>query len=80
KIDELTRALRQRIRTEGALRESQRHLRELMEAQKRFVNVAAHELRAPLTSLQGNLEVLLSFPHMPEAERQEALRDAVHEA
>ena len=55
-------------------------LRRILEAQKRFVGDAAHELRAPLTSIQGNLELLRRYPNMPETDRTETTEDAHLEA
>ena len=43
-----------------------------LEAQGRFVAVAAHELRTPITALRGELEVTLRRPRTPQ-EYQEAL-------
>jgi PAS domain S-box-containing protein len=70
----------ERIRTENALRESELHARELVEMQKRFVSDASHELRAPLTAIQGNLELLRLYPNMVGDEREEALTEAEREA
>ncbi len=55
-------------------------LRRIIEAQKRFVGDAAHELRAPLTSIQGNLELLRRYPNMPPVDRKETTEDAYREA
>ncbi len=49
-------------------------------AQQRFVSDASHELRAPLTAIQGNLELLNRHRTMPEAEREEALAELTREA
>jgi two-component system, OmpR family, sensor kinase len=49
-------------------------------AQQRFVADASHELRAPLTAIQGNLELLRRHGAMPEADRAEALAEAEREA
>ena len=49
-------------------------------AQQRFVADASHELRAPLTAIQGNLELLRRHRAMPEADREEALAEAEREA
>ncbi|HET9223872.1 MAG TPA: HAMP domain-containing sensor histidine kinase [Roseiflexaceae bacterium] len=49
-------------------------------AQQRFVADASHELRAPLTGIQGNLELLRRHPDMPSADRDEALGEAEREA
>jgi len=49
-------------------------------AQQRFVADASHELRAPLTGIQGNLELPRRPPDMPAADRDEALGEAEREA
>ncbi len=54
-------------------------LRRIVDAQKRFVGDAAHELRAPLTSIQGNLELLRRYPDMPQQDRSETVADAYRE-
>lgn len=48
-------------------------------AQQRFVADVSHELRAPLTAIQGNLELLNRHQSMPEAEREEALAEMTRE-
>jgi signal transduction histidine kinase len=55
-------------------------LEQAYRAQKQFVADASHELRAPLTAIQGNLELLDRHPEMSPAERQEALTEANREA
>ncbi|WP_027893951.1 sensor histidine kinase [Calidithermus chliarophilus] len=55
-------------------------LQEADNAQKRFVADASHELRAPLATIQGNLELLRRYPQMPAAEREKTLRMAEREA
>jgi signal transduction histidine kinase len=55
-------------------------LEEAYEAQRRFVSDASHELRAPLTAIQANLELLERYPGMPPEERQEAVGEASREA
>lgn len=55
-------------------------LRRVNETQKRFVGDAAHELRAPLTSIQGNLGLLRRFDNMDPEERRAAIEDAYLEA
>ncbi len=49
-------------------------------AQQRFVSDASHELRAPLTAIQGNLELLRRHRAMPEAEREEVLTEVERES
>lgn len=50
------------------------------QAQKRFVADASHELRAPLTAIQGNLDLLKRHPDKPLAEQREAVSEANREA
>lgn len=49
-------------------------LEEAYRSQQRFIADAAHELRAPLTAIQGNIELLSRMREMPDEERAEALR------
>ena len=63
----------ERVRAEGLLRR-------VNEAQKRFVSDAAHELRAPLTAIQGNLELLIRHPNISAEDRADSLSDAHREA
>lgn len=49
-------------------------------SQKRFIENASHELRAPLTTIRGNIDILQSVNQMPESERMEILDDMKREA
>jgi signal transduction histidine kinase len=49
-------------------------------AQRRFVADASHELRAPLTTIKGNLEFTLRARDLPPTVREEAMADALGEA
>lgn len=49
-------------------------------AQQRFVSDASHELRAPLTAIQANLELLRDRKEMSPAERDVAVSEAATEA
>jgi two-component system OmpR family sensor kinase len=55
-------------------------LEQAYSAQQRFVSDASHELRAPLTAIQGNLELLEHRPQLSADERQEAIGEAAREA
>ncbi len=55
-------------------------LEQVANAQRRFVSDASHELRAPLTTIRGNLELLRQKPHLPEEDRTEIIDDAYVEA
>jgi two-component system, chemotaxis family, CheB/CheR fusion protein len=69
-----------RRRSEVIVEEAQVQLRVLAESQRRFLADAAHELRAPLAVIQGNLEVLERFPNMSLDERQEAVGESARES
>jgi PAS domain S-box-containing protein len=64
----------------NAVRETNVKLRDLTVQQQRFVADAAHELRAPLTSIRGNLDLMTRYRGIPEDEQQEMLRDLHQEA
>jgi signal transduction histidine kinase len=49
-------------------------------AQQRFVSDASHELRAPITVIQANLELLQRHPTMPATEREQAVSEAYAES
>jgi signal transduction histidine kinase len=51
-------------------------LEELYYQQQRFVADASHELRAPITSIRCNLDLLAKAPDLPPVEAQAALADA----
>lgn len=55
-------------------------LEQAYEAQQRFVADASHELRAPLTAIQANIELLERRDDMPPAERQQAVSEVSRES
>ncbi len=55
-------------------------LQESYRRQQRFVADASHELRAPITSIRCNLDLLARAPDLPPPEAQAALADARTEA
>src|SRR5207245_2078670 len=55
-------------------------LEALYQQQQRFVADASHELRAPITSIRCNLDLLARAPDLPFDEAQAALADARAEA
>ncbi len=55
-------------------------LEQVSNAQRRFVSDASHELRAPLTTIRGNLELLRQAPDLSSEERAEIVDDAYVEA
>src|SRR6266571_8143278 len=56
------------------------NLEELYQQQQRFVADASHELRAPITSIRCNLDLLAKAPDLPAEEAEAALNDAQVEA
>ena len=54
-------------------------LEEAYSAQQRFTADASHELRAPLTAIRGNLDLLDRVKEMPETEQRESLARVRHE-
>ncbi len=62
------------------LKKSRTELQDALERQQRFVSDASHELRASLTSVRGNLELILRYPHMSDSDKLETLEDAEREA
>jgi signal transduction histidine kinase len=67
-------------RLEATFNEMLDSLEQAYRAQQRFVADASHELRAPLTAIQANLELLERRPELPPADRQEAIDEASREA
>src|SRR5205814_8788873 len=55
-------------------------LEALYQQQQRFVADASHELRAPITSIRCNLDLLAKAPDLTPEEAQAALADAQAEA
>src|SRR5260221_14451915 len=56
------------------------NLEEAYWRQQRFVADASHELRAPITSIRCNLDLLATAPDLPVEEARAALKDAQAEA
>ena len=75
----------QLVRVTGAnidvteIKRAQERLAEVNEAQRRFVSDAAHELRAPLTGIRGNLSLIARYPDMPVSDRVEAAQESERE-
>ena len=55
-------------------------LEQVANAQRRFVSDASHELRAPLTTIRGNLELLRQAPNLSDEDQTEIIDDAYVEA
>ncbi len=68
----------------GALAETFNEMLDSIDAaaqtQQRFVSDASHELRAPLTAIKGNLDLLRHQPRLSAEDRRDALDDASREA
>ena len=63
-----------------ALQKSESRLQQFSDAQQRFVTDVSHELRAPLTSIMGNLQLLNRHSNIPPDEQREMLKEALSEA
>ena len=64
----------------SALKDSEARLRQISDAQQRFVSDVSHELRAPLTSIMGNLQLLHRHPEISSEEQLEMLKESLSEA
>lgn len=68
----------------GELAETFNNMLESLEkayiSQRRFLADASHELRAPLTTIRGNLDILQKVKTMPQEEHDEILQDIRSEA
>ena len=62
------------------LETSQRRLAQSLEAQRRFVADASHELRSPLTTIRNNAGFLVDRPDAASEDREEAIADITAEA
>ena len=67
-------------RLAGTFNEMLASLERAYGAQQRFVSDASHELRAPLTVIQANLELLRHAARLPPDERLRAIEEAHAEA
>jgi signal transduction histidine kinase len=74
------RAELQLAKVNQELAERLEQVNDLNASQQRFVADASHELRAPLTLIQGNIELILAHPGLEVGEREIALLEAKHEA
>ena len=70
----------ERHKTATALVEVHLTLQTLAESQRRFLADAAHEIRTPLTVIQGNLELLERYPDIDTTERLEVVTESAHSA
>ncbi|HKE99214.1 MAG TPA: HAMP domain-containing sensor histidine kinase [Actinomycetes bacterium] len=61
------------------LEQAHASLQATLDAQRRFVGDASHELRTPVTAIRTNVEFLRRAPHARQADRDEALADALAE-
>lgn len=64
------------------LSEANQHLRELMKIKTEFLQIASHQLRTPLTSLRGLLEMQAEggFDKLPDEERRGMQKDMLSAA
>lgn len=64
----------------GELETAQQRLAQSLEAQRRFVADASHELRSPLTTIRNNAGFLIDRPDATATDREEAVADITAEA
>ncbi|MCL5996623.1 MAG: HAMP domain-containing histidine kinase [Chloroflexi bacterium] len=76
-VGRLTRALNTLL---SGLQSAYQQVEHSLDAQRRFVADASHELRAPLTTIRGNLGLLRRDASIDPHERQAILRDAIEES
>lgn len=62
------------------LRGAQQRSHETLEGQRRFLADASHELRSPVTSLRGNLDLLARHPDIDPGEREQMIAEMQAEA
>ena len=75
-VQSSSRDITNRKNAERALSASEHRYRELYKAQQRFVSDASHELRAPLTSITGGLQLLERYPDLAGEEQTQILRES----
>lgn len=78
--DELARITNSFNDMVGQLEASQAELAAALDAQRRFVADASHELRSPLTTIRNNAEFLMARDDIDEADRRDAVEDISAEA
>ncbi|MEX1112517.1 MAG: ATP-binding protein [Candidatus Andersenbacteria bacterium] len=79
-VRSVMKEVQQREHIEGLyteLREANEHLKELMNIKTEFLQIASHQLRTPLTSLRGLLEMQATggFDSLPAEERRKMQQD-----
>lgn len=62
------------------LRGAQERAHESLDSQRRFLADASHELRSPVTSLRGNLDILARHPEIDATERDQMIGEMRTEA
>lgn len=61
------------------LQSSYQKVEQSLESQRRFVADASHELRTPMTTIRGNLDLLQREPPIDDEDRADVLTDMVEE-
>ena len=77
--DEISRLSKSFNQMLAELEQSHDDLKTTLDAQRRFVGDASHELRTPMTAIRTNLEFLARVPGAREEDRSAALHDILAE-
>ncbi len=73
----IQRDITDRKRAEEALQESLVREKEMSELKSRFVSIASHELRNPLTTIQNNIYMLKNYAHKLDDAAREGKLDKI---
>lgn len=76
---ELQRSQEALARNLARAEEVNEELRRLNEAKKRFLGIASHELKTPITSILGGVQFLLNYCRIPLTPEQQGIFTSVHE-
>lgn len=76
---ELERSEQELARNLARAEEVNEELRRLNDAKRRFLGIASHELKTPITSILGGVQFLLNYCDLPLTPEQRSIFNSVHE-